>query len=141
MERKKNHMDLIGKAFYNKKNDTWVSITTPEALCEQITNTINYYKNVASECREEANKTRDEVMAEVRDEMQQKDNAISRMSFIFTETEAERYYSFRRKHYSRGCDCNKGFSISFVGDGIGTSYEVICNHCGKREDITDEENW
>lgn len=127
--------------FLFKKDGIWRTATSKEKLCELICDTIDFYKNMADDYREEVNKTRDEVMAEVRDEMRQKDEEIARMPFIFTETEAERYYNFRRKHYSRGCDCNKGFSISFVGDGIGTSYEVICNHCGKREDITDEESW
>lgn len=49
-------MDLTGKTFYNKKNNTFVSIATAESLCEQITNTINHYKNIASEYREKANK-------------------------------------------------------------------------------------
>ena len=45
-------MDLTEKSFYYKNNGAFESIATPESLCEQITNTINYYKNVASEYRE-----------------------------------------------------------------------------------------
>ena len=135
-------MDLTGKAFYNKKNGAWESITTPEALCEQITNTINYYKNVASECREEANKTHNEVMAEVRDEMRRKDEEIARMPFRFTDVESKRFDTFTHKHYEKGCgDFHKGFSISFVGTGIGITYKVKCNNCGEEEDITDLESW
>lgn len=135
-------MDLTGKAFYNKKNGAWASITTPEALCEQITNTINYYKNVASECREEANKTHDEVMAEVRDEMRRKDEEIARMPFRFSEVESNNFKAFEDKHREKGCGkFNEGFSISFVGTGVGMIYKVKCNNCGEEEDITDLENW
>ena len=119
-----------------------VSIVTPESLCEQITNTINYYKNVASECREEANKTHNEVMEEVRDEMRRKDEEIARMPFRFSEVESNNYEAFVRKHYEKGCSkYNEGFSISFVGTGIGMIYKVKCNNCGEEEDITNLESW
>ena len=135
-------MDLTGKAFYNKKNGAWGSITTPEALCEQITNTINYYKNVASEYREEANKTHEEVMAEVRDEMRRKDEEIARMPFRFSEVESNNFKAFENKHREKGCGkFNEGFSISFAGTGVGMIYKVKCNNCGEEEDITDLESW
>lgn len=135
-------MDLTGKAFYYKNNGAFVSIATPEALCEQITNTINYYKNVASECREEANKTHNEVMAEVRDEMRRKDEEIARMPFHFSEVESNNFKAFEDKHREKGCGkFNEGFSISFVGTGIGMIYKVKCNNCGEEEDITDLESW
>lgn len=135
-------MDLTGKTFYYKNNGAFTFITTPESLCEQITNTINYYKNIASECREEANKTHDEVMAEVRDEMRRKDEEIARMPFRFTDVESKRFDTFIHKHYEKGCgNFHKGFSISFIGTGIGITYKVKCNNCGEEEDITDLESW
>ena len=135
-------MDLTGKAFYYKNNGAFVSIATPESLCEQITNTINYYKNVASEYREEANKTHNEVMAEVRDEMRRKDEEIARMPFRFTAVENDRFNAFIHKHHEKGCSkFHKGFSISFVGTGVGNSYDVKCNNCGEEEDNTDLESW
>lgn len=134
-------MTFSGEIAYINDEGKWKQIPSPEKLAQEIVDVINYYKNVASKNYEKAVKTQEEVRAEIKDEVAELKAELARMPFIFTKTEAERYYSFRRKHYSRGCDCNKGFSISFVGDGIGTSYEVICNHCGKRENITDEESW
>ena len=135
-------MDLTGKAFYYKNNGTFISIATPELLCEQITNTINYYKNVASEYREEANKTHNEVMAEVRDEMRRKDEEIARMPFRFSEVESNNFKAFEDKHREKGCgNFHKGFSISFVGTGIGMIYKAKCNNCGEEEDFTELESW
>ena len=105
-------MALDGNFTYRDKNGEWKHILSSENLAKSIVDTINYYKNLASEYREEANKTHYEVMEEVRDEMHRKDEEF-----------------------------NEGFSISFVGTGVGMIYKVKCNNCGEEEDITDFESW
>ena len=81
-------------------------------------------------------------MAEVRDEMRRKDEEIARMPFRFTAVENDRFNAFIHKHHEKGCSkFHKGFSISFVGTGVGNSYDVKCNNCGEEEDITDLESW
>ena len=131
-----------GNFTYRDKNGEWKHIPPPENLAKSIVDTINYYKNLASEYREEANKTHDEVMAEVRDEMRRKDEEIARMPFRFTDVESKRFDTFIHKHYEKGCgNFHKGFSISFVGTGIGMAYKVKCNNCDEEEDITDLESW
>ena len=137
-------MKLLGKVKMNKNTGMVeiMNVTETEELCRKITETINYYKSVASEYREEANKTHNEVMAEVRDEMRRKDEEIARMPFRFTAVENDRFNAFINKHHEKGCSkFHKGFSISFVGTGIGNSYDVKCNNCGEEEDITDLESW
>ena len=131
-----------GNSIYYFNNGSCERVWKADSLAKEIVNTINYYKNVASECREEANKTHDEVMAEVRDEMRRKDEEIARMPFRFTAVENDRFNAFIHKHHEKGCSkFHKGFSISFVGTGIGNSYDVKCNNCGEEEDITDLESW
>ena len=131
-----------GNSIYYFNNGSYKRVWKAESLAEEIVNTINYYKNAASECREEANKTHDEVMAEVRDEMRRKDKEIARMPFRFTDVESKRFDAFIHKHHEKGCSkFHKGFSISFVGTGVGNSYDVKCNNCGEEEDITDLESW
>lgn len=136
-------MELLGKVKIDKNTGMVdiMRVTETEELCRKITETINYYKTVASECREEANKTHNEVMDEVRDEMRRKDEELTRAPFHFTAVENERYHAFMRNHYEKGCNCNKGFSLSFVGTGVGTCYDMICNDCGEKEGITDIESW
>ena len=137
-------MELLGKVKIDKSTGmvNIMRVTETEELCRKITETINYYKTVASECREEANKTHNEVMAEVRDEMRRKDEEIARMPFRFTDVESKRFDAFIHKHHEKGCSkFHKGFSISFVGTGVGNSYDVKCNNCGEEEDITDLESW
>ena len=137
-------MKLLGKVKMNKNTGMVeiMNVTETEELCRKITETINYYKSVASEYREEANKTHNEVMAEVRDEMRRKDEEIARMPFRFTDVESKRFDAFIHKHHEKGCSkFHKGFSISFVGTGVGNSYDVKCNNCGEEEDITDIESW
>lgn len=135
-------MVLDGNFTYRDKNGEWKHIPSPENLAKSIVDTINYYKNIASEYREEAHRTHKEVMDEVRYEMRQKDEAIARMPFCFTDVESDRFNAFVHKHHEKGCSkFHKGFSISFVGTGIGNSYKVKCNNCGEEEDITDLESW
>jgi len=130
-----------GKLLF-KKDGIWRTATSKEKLCELICDTIDFYKNMADDYREEANKTRDEVMAEVRDEMRQKDEEIARMPFLFNEVESNNFKAFEHKHCEKGCGkFNEGFSISFVGTGVGMIYKVKCNNCGEEEDITDLESW
>lgn len=131
-----------GKSIYYFNNGSYERVWKAESLAKEIVNTINYYKNAASESQEEANKTHDEVMAEVRDEMRRKDEEIARMPFRFTDVESKRFDAFIHKHHEKGCSkFHKGFSISFVGTGVGNSYDVKCNSCGEEEDITDLESW
>ena len=130
-----------GNSIYYFNNGSYERVWKAESLAKEIINTINYYKNAASESQEEANKTHDEVMAEVRDEIRRKDEELARAPFHFTALENERYHAFMRKHYEKDCNCNKGFSLSFVGTGIGACYDMICNDCGEKEEITDIESW
>lgn len=131
-----------GNSIYYFNNGSYERVWKAESLAKEIVNTINYYKNVASEYREEANKTHNEIMAEVRDEMRRKDEEIARMPFRFTDVESKRFDAFIHKHHEKGCSkFHKGFSISFVGAGVGNSYDVKCNNCGEEEDITDLESW
>lgn len=134
-------MVLSGNFVYRDENGKMKHIPNADTLAKTIVDTINFYQNDARESRKKANKTREEVMEAVRDEMRQKDEALARAPFIFTKVEDERYTNFMRAHYLKGCNCNKGYSISFVGTGVGTSFEMICNDCGEREDITDVESW
>ena len=131
-----------GNSIYYFNNGSCERVWKAESLAKEIVNTINYYKNTASEYREEANKTHDEVMAEVRDEMRRKDEEIARMPFRFSEVESNNYKAFLHKHHEKGCSkYNEGFSISFIGTGVGTVYKVKCNNCSEEEDITDLESW
>lgn len=137
-------MELLGKVKIDKSTGmvNIMRVTETEELCRKITETINYYKTVASEYREEANKTHNEVMAEVRDEMRRKDEEIARMPFRFSEIESNNYKAFVHKHHEKGCSkYNEGFSISFIGTGVGNVYKVKCNNCSEEEDITDLESW
>ena len=131
-----------GNSIYYFNNGSYERVWKAESLAKEVVDTINYYKNVASEYREEANKTHNEVMAEVRDEMRRKDEEIARMPFRFSEVESNNFKAFEHKHCEKGCGkFNEGFSISFVGTGVGMIYKVKCNNCGEEEDITDLESW
>ena len=67
-----------GNSIYYFNNGSYERVWKAESLAKEIINTINYYKNAASESQEEANKTHDEVMAEVRDEIRRKDEELTR---------------------------------------------------------------
>lgn len=144
-------MKSIGKVKMDKNTGMVeiMRVTETEELCRKITETINYYKTEAeeankraSEYEEEANKSHNEVMDEVRDEMRRKDEEIARMPFRFSEVESNNYKAFVRKHDEKGCSkYNEGFSISFVNTDVGNVYKVKCNNCSEEEDITDFEMW
>ena len=135
-------MALDGNFTYRNKDGELKHIPSSESLAKSIVDTINYYKNLASEYREEAHRTHKEVIDEVRYEMRQKDEALARAPFLFTAVENERYHAFMHKHHEKGCSkYNEGFSISFVGTGVGKVYKVKCNNCGEEEDITEFESW
>lgn len=128
-----------GKLLF-KKDGILRQVTSKEKLCELIYDTIDFYKNMADDYREEANKTYEEAYEEVKEELKNLKAAYSRTPIHFSGVESFLYNTFVHKHNNKGC--HKGYSISIQGaGGVRVAYKVICNDCGELEDITDIESW
>ena len=68
------------------------------------------------------------------------------LKFELTEKETKACEEFRKKHKEKCCP-NRPFStlgmqFSYIicPGGLGHTVEIVCNKCGEKEDVTDD-NW
>lgn len=68
------------------------------------------------------------------------------LKFELTEKETLACEEFRKKHKEKCCtDCffsTLGMQFSYIicPGGLGHTMEIVCNECGEKEDVTDD-NW
>ena len=126
--------------------DRWVY--SAEELSDIVKSTIEFYQSEAKEANERANKTYEEVKAQVKNDYREENEKLKealQLSYgsFASLKEKESYDEFINEH--RACyknnKCTEFPFIISIGTGLGISKTVICPICEKRKDITDTEVW
>lgn len=131
----------------------WVAggekILGAKELSDVVYNTLKFYEDRADEAREQARKTREEVMQEIHNEWDEENQRLKerlRLSLVElnSQKELDDYNAFVAKHKnckgSRiGNDCTPLFRQYGTGFGVGTV--LFCPICSESVDITDTSCW
>ena len=120
------------------------------SLAALVKDSVQYYQEQAKEATERANKTYEEVKAQIVNEYEEENKRLRKDSELVwlrfsTSKEQEDYKKFVEKHKpcQKTSRANSGrwpYLIP-VGTGLGTSLTVVCPICGEKEDITDIGAW
>ena len=133
----------------NGEND-FTSIYTPHEIQKIINDSLTYYKKQAEEANIRAEKTHDEVVAEVHNEFEKENKLLKKQLHLSygrfgSESELENFKEFTREHKNcwdgQKITSGRRFYIKEYGTGIGTGFIVVCPWCQKEKDITDISNW
>lgn len=125
-------MKLIERAMKNKH--TGCIIKPFEEIIDHVEacdKKVEKYKKQLEEYSKdkEIQKLKDEIMN------------LRRLSIaILNEKEYESYKEFINEHYDR-CKNGPKYSIIITGTSLGDIYEVRCEQCGEKKNITDLESW
>ena len=142
-------MDLSDVTFYSHDGQNFKKIYGAKELSQAVLDTIAYHEQRAKEAIERANKTREEVAQEIKNEYAQENARLKEelrfaIATLSSEKELDAYNAFVNKH--RKCRLTKATSgmIPYViqrGHGLGCCTTVYCQVCNKSEDITDSSVW
>ena len=121
-----------------------------DSLAALVKDSVQYYQQRAKEANERANKTYEEVKAQIVNEYEEENKRLRKDAELVwlrfsTSKEQENYKQFVKKHEL--CRLKNKYSggrwpyLIPVGTGLGTSLTVICPICGEKEDITDIGAW
>lgn len=121
-----------------KKEERFYHPIVGEAFSE-LAFYINYLQEHNERLAAEAEKTRDEIREEFKEELEQLSKRLENC-IEFSDLEMERKTNFIRQHYAKHGK-NSGVTLHMVGTGVGTCYELECPICHEKENITDYDTW
>lgn len=126
--------------FYATVDGKFQEMYDAEEFGEKVKATIKFYQNSAKEKEAQANKTKEEVLKDFKEDYNRLLADYRRCPAQFSKAEAKSYGAFVKEHYNlHGKD--SGTILHISGTGIGMVYEVECPICHKKEDITDISSW
>lgn len=121
-----------------------------EDLANIVKDSVEYYEQHAKEADERANRTEEEIRANIQNEFKKENQQLKRellLSFghFNTESELNRFIEFDNKHSA----CRKTYKInsgkvSYVIPTLtelGWVFNAICPICGEKKNITDYSAW
>ena len=127
-------------------------IYSPKEIIKMLEDTFTYFQQNMLNSRTAANKTREEVVAEIHNEFEKENQKLKdklRFSYgsFYSEKELKAYENFKEEH--KKCwenlknkhEASKQFYIKTYGTGFGISFIACCPWCGEEKDITDIDNW
>ena len=125
-------------------------IYTPKELVKQLEDTLTYFQQDMMNARALANKTREEVAAEIKNQYAEENKLLKeKLRFSFgqfsSEKELNAWKTFVKKHESCRLQTKyDGGKMPYIiphGTGIGQQVTAVCQVCGAQEDITDISVW
>lgn len=132
------------------RGEPFTEIYNADSFSRLVYDNIKYYQDKAAEATARANKTREEVAAEIENKWEEENKQLKkrlRLSYLEFETENElrEYNDFCREHEKCGLDSkiNSGkvpYLIPYY-HGIGRSLKVVCPICNEHKDIADIGAW
>ena len=142
-------MNLSSISFHYD-GENFKEIYNARKLSQIVLDTISYHEQRAKEATERANKTREEVAQEIKNEWEAENrNLKERLRFsvasLSSEKELADYTAFVEAH--EACRLKSkmdGAKMPYVkqfGTGVGCCTYVYCQVCGQRKDITDSSVW
>lgn len=128
----------------------FIEIDEPHDLANRVLRTMQYYAQQAEVANAMAKRTKDEVLAEIKNEYDEENSMLNKrlkyaIAFVNSDKELSAYNKFFNEH--RVCrtlsrvNCGKNPEIIQTGTGVGMCTTLRCPICGKEEDITDIEVW
>ncbi|MBR3739473.1 MAG: hypothetical protein IKN04_03325 [Clostridia bacterium] len=142
-------MGLSDVTFYSHDGQNFKKIYGAKELSQAVLDTIAYHEQRAKEAIERANKTREEVAQEIKNEFAEENARLKEqlrfsVATLSSEKELRAYNDFVDEH--RTCRLTKatGGMIPYViqhGHGLGCCTTVYCQVCGASKNITDSSVW
>lgn len=143
-------MGLSDVTFYSHDGQNFKKIYGAKELSQAVLDTIAYHEQRAKEAIERANKTREEVAQEIKNEWEEENKRLKEqlrlsVASLASEKELADYNAFVEAHEAcRLTSKAAGAKMPYVkqfGAGIGCCTYVYCQVCGKHQDITDSSVW
>lgn len=143
-------MDLSDVTFYSHDGQSFKKIYSAKELSQAVLDAIAYHEQRAEEAIERANKTKEEVVQEIKNEWEEENKRLKEqlrfsVASLASEKELADYHSFVKAHEAcRLTSKAAGAKMPYVkqfGVGIGCCTYVYCQVCGKHQDITDSSIW
>lgn len=142
-------MGLSDISFHTCDGNVLKKIYSSKELSQAVLDTISYHEQRAKELADRANKTREEVDQEIKNEFAEENARLKEqlrfsVATLSSEKELRAYNDFVDEH--RTCRLTKatGGKIPYViqhGHGLGCCTTVFCQVCGASKDITDSSVW
>lgn len=135
---------------FTYENGELKEILDAQSLVKRVADSLQYYEDRAKRCADRANKTREEVKAEIINEYKEENEQLReriRLSWgeFASEKELEDYRAFVKEHmHNRATSKANGGAQPYIiphYTGIGCSKKVVCQICGQAKDITDVSVW
>lgn len=142
-------MGLSDVTFYSHDGQNFKKIYGAKELSQAVLDTIAYHEQRAKEAIERANKTREEVAQEIKNEWEEENKRLKEqlrlsVASLASEKELVAYNAFVKKHEKCRLTKATGGMKPYViqhGHGLGYCTKVYCQVCGQSEDITDDSVW
>lgn len=143
-------MDLSDVTFYSHDGQSFKKIYSAKELSQAVLDAIAYHEQRAEEAIERANKTKEEVVQEIKNEWEEENKRLKEqlrfsVASLASEKELADYHAFVKAHEAcRLTSKAAGAKMPYVkqfGVGIGCCTYVYCQVCGKHQDITDSSIW
>ena len=138
--------------FYSIDNVTGDTkkIYSPNELTQMLNDTFTYYQQETVNARAQANKTHDEVAANIQNKYAEENAHLKEKSkfsygFFSSEKELEAWRAFCVKHEKcRLQSKHDGGKMPYIipyGTEVGQRVTAVCQVCGEKENITDTSVW
>lgn len=121
-----------------------------EDLANIVKDSVEYYEEHAKKADERANRTEEEIRADIQNEFKKENQQLKRelhLSFghFNSESELNKFTEFNNKHSA----CRKTYKINLgkvpyiipTLTELGWAFDVICPICGEKKNITDYSAW
>ncbi len=125
-------------------------IYSPKELVKQLEDTLTYFEQDMMNSRALANKTREEVKAEIENQYAKENSDLKEQLHLSygqfsSKKELNNWKNFIKEHepcrLKTKIDGGKMPYIIPYGTGIGQVVTAVCQVCGARKDITDSTCW
>lgn len=121
-----------------------------EDLANLVKDSVEYYEQHAKEADERANRTEEEIRADIQNEFKKENQQLKKellLSFghFNNECELDRFIEFDNKHST----CRKTYKINLgkvpyvipTLTELGWAFDAVCPICGEKKNITDYSAW
>lgn len=124
-------------------------IYSAENLSKAVYDTLKYQEDCVKKATDRANKTREEVEAEIKNEWREENERIKEklrfsVASLYSQKEIDAYNAFDEEHMKcRQTKATGGMAPYVIQNfhGIGCCTRVYCQVCGASKDITDDSIW